>query len=255
MNKSCKDLLLPLKMEKVFETPLTKETYMGLLARAKHFQVRMAQARGYPVLPDQEPFLQPPQTSAERLLALKDDDARMQALASTLPEGGGRPAVRVVFFVKGATLKVSDVVSQAKAHHVWVVRSSPTALAEKKRVDELVERGYKVEDFPMVQLMLDPTQTFLQPTYARLSEEDRKAFYARLRIDPSSMPIMYTSDPVARWYGWQAGDLVRCQRPGVVSLAAPSSVFYRRVAKGKAPSKVAGSDSLALYSRAPADAS
>lgn len=234
----------------VFPHAITDAAYVRLLARAKQNQVKMFQARGYPLPASQEPFLQP-LSSTEAMLLPLDADARQAALVATYPEVLGArklPSITVVIAVKGAG-DLSEPVRRAKTAHALLILSAPAGMGERKRATTLRDDGYKVEEVTLVQCMVDPTQTFLQPTYTRLTEDERKDFYARLRVDPSSMPLMYTSDPVARWYGWQPGDVIRCIRPGLLGLASPSTVSYRRIAKGQAPSKVMGSDALALYSR------
>lgn len=109
-----------------------------------------------------------------------------------------------------------------------VVISSGRMSSKMTQQLEILEQ-LNVQHFTYQELSYDPTYHFLAVPHTRLSSNETKAFLKRTRIQPSQLPTILSSDPVVKYYGWKANSIVRIQRMSVISMAAPESVFYRRI--------------------------
>jgi len=52
------------------------------------------------------------------------------------------------------------------------------------------------------------------PKHTAVSKEDAAVFYESRKIDMHQLPLLRESDPVAKYYGYAKGTLVRVERPG-----------------------------------------
>lgn len=52
------------------------------------------------------------------------------------------------------------------------------------------------------------------PKHTAVSREDAAVFYESRKIDLHQLPLLRESDPVAKYYGYAKGTLVRVERPG-----------------------------------------
>ena len=52
------------------------------------------------------------------------------------------------------------------------------------------------------------------PKHVAVSKQDADVFYASRKIDASQLPIIRDTDPVAKYYGYSKGTLVKIERPG-----------------------------------------
>jgi len=115
-----------------------------------------------------------------------------------------------------------------RAYREIVVISSGRMSSKMSQQLEILEQ-LNVQHFTYQELSYDPTYHFLAVPHVRLSTKDAKAFLARTRIQPSQLPTILSSDPIVKYHGWAVNSIVRIQRASVIGMAAPESVFYRRI--------------------------
>lgn len=115
-----------------------------------------------------------------------------------------------------------------RAYHEIVVISSGRMSSKMTQQLEILEQ-LNVQHFTYQELSYDPTYHFLAVPHTRLSAKDAKAFLARTRIQASQLPTILSSDPIVKYHGWNVNSIVRIQRTSVIGMAAPESVFYRRI--------------------------
>ncbi len=70
---------------------------------------------------------------------------------------------------------------------------------------------------------------YLVPKHEILSPEEKEAVLKKYRVEPYQLPLLRTSDPVAKVIGARAGDLVKITRK---SPTAGEYVSYRYVVEG-----------------------
>lgn len=80
------------------------------------------------------------------------------------------------------------------------------------------------------ELAYNPSRHVDVPLHVRLPPEEAVAVMAAMRVKPSQILIMRKSDPIAKYYGWVPGDLIRITRSDIgVSVLAPITIAYRIV--------------------------
>jgi DNA-directed RNA polymerase subunit H (RpoH/RPB5) len=78
------------------------------------------------------------------------------------------------------------------------------------------------------ELTYNPTTHVDTPKQYLLSPEETQEKLRELKADLSKLLILKVNDPVVRYYGWTAGNLVRVHRDDQsVSILAPKSINYR----------------------------
>ena len=78
------------------------------------------------------------------------------------------------------------------------------------------------------EICYNPTHHILVPIHIKLSEEEKQAKMRELMVDSNKIPLMLPSDPIARYYGWSSGDMIKIIRTDTeLSMLAPKSVNYR----------------------------
>ena len=88
----------------------------------------------------------------------------------------------------------------------------------------------KTEIFDEVDLMINLIEYVLVPKHEVLSPEEVENFYKEFNCKKRNMPKMLTSDPVAKYYNVNPGDILRILRPSTTSGLA---LGYRLVVKGE----------------------
>ena len=103
----------------------------------------------------------------------------------------------------------------------------------KQVIENLLEKEITIifEHFLSKELYYNIIEHRLVPQHTRLSEDEKLVFFNTLLFKPNDnpsdlIPKLLTTDPVARYYFYQPGDLIKIQRT-VPNL----SIFYRIVCK------------------------
>ncbi|GJQ15698.1 hypothetical protein GpartN1_g7489.t1 [Galdieria partita] len=109
-----------------------------------------------------------------------------------------------------------------KAILVVIKSLSPFA----KQGIQKVASQFKVEVFLEMELLVNITHHELVPKHEVLSTEGKKQLLKRYHLKESQLPRILITDPVARYFGLQKGQVVKITRP---SETAGRYVTYRLV--------------------------
>ena len=85
-----------------------------------------------------------------------------------------------------------------------------------------------IQVFLDVDITYNPTSHIDTPRHELLSPEEAMNKLREMKVDMSKLLLMKTTDPVCRYYGWSAGNIVKIHRNDTaISILAPKSINYR----------------------------
>ena len=106
---------------------------------------------------------------------------------------------------------------------IVVVRTNLTAFA-KQAIREVCQRGFNIEYFRDAELLVDITEHTLVPNHKLLTDTEKVELLSRYRLKPSQLPRIQSTDPIARYLGLKAGQVVKITR---ASETAGRYITYR----------------------------
>jgi DNA-directed RNA polymerase I, II, and III subunit RPABC1 len=132
----------------------------------------------------------------------------------------------IVFFNESTKLDVErvkeyiDLMYQSDIHHAVVVMQETVTPVAKKVVEELPQSnehlGYIIELFEAKSLRYNITKHRLVPRHTVLGKSESSSFR---QTYGTKLPALLRSDPIARFYFYQRGDVVKIERnDGFVSF-------------------------------------
>ena len=101
---------------------------------------------------------------------------------------------------------------------------SPSAV---KHVAGLI--SYNIQIFLEEEMSYDPTEHFLVPIHTPLTLKEQRDFLEENDISIDQLPIMLTSDIMARYYGLRGGRIVKIVRTNMYQTMIIKSLSYRAV--------------------------
>lgn len=125
--------------------------------------------------------------------------------------------------------------SQISLNNEWssailVCKDEPTTQA-KKEINENLYELYGIEYFTLGRLQWNPTQHRLVPKHIRLSKKEKEQVLQEYRVDVSNFPIIHTDDPIAKYYNYRKGDLIKVIRTIKKQQRDIFQISYRHVVK------------------------
>lgn len=100
--------------------------------------------------------------------------------------------------------------------------------ADRFITDNLIRFRTRRQFFHELELAYNPTYHVDVPRHELLSPEEAQAKLREMKTSAAYIPLMKSNDPIAKYYGWIAGNLIRIHRDDqVVSILSPKSINYR----------------------------
>ena len=134
------------------------------------------------------------------------------------------PSHTNVVTVEVASKKKSELFSGTQPLHpddIVVVLGKQTFAASVIRKLISSNRALQRQCFAMDEFVCNPTKHRLVPKHTRLmihSAEDKQRFMNKHNIQSlQQLPLIFTTDPIAKWYGMQDGDICTVTRPTYTS--------------------------------------
>lgn len=109
-----------------------------------------------------------------------------------------------------------------------VVVAIDGATAFTRRETAKIEHVYF---FHAKELIHNITQHAIVPKHEAVPPEEVDAIKSKFCVTDEQWPVIFTTDPVARWFAWAPDTIVRIHRNG---LTQDRQVFYRKVVRGSA---------------------
>ncbi len=135
-----------------------------------------------------------------------------------------------VFFAPSEKLSKASVEEYYKkmvnnnVNRAILVISMPLTVSAKTSLKQFASKGVRIEIFTDKELLVDITEHKLVPEHVLLTEEQKRELLARYRLKENQLPRIQTLDPVARYLGLKARDVVKIERP---SETAGRYITYR----------------------------
>ncbi|KAL7667384.1 hypothetical protein ACOME3_010799 [Neoechinorhynchus agilis] len=126
-----------------------------------------------------------------------------------------------IHFIETTILKLY---TEKAEHCILISKKLPTAKAMN-----LMKHGKHectIEHFLDSELMFNITQHELVPPHIRMSEDEKKVILEKYGLSENQLPVLLRTDPVAKYYGFEKGTLVRIVRS---SEASGKYIYYRLV--------------------------
>lgn len=103
------------------------------------------------------------------------------------------------------------IAKQQKISHMILVYREKTP--QVKVAETLVDNiEIKIEIFPYCDLLINITKHELVPKHILIEGDSPERLEVKNKISLSNLPILLKTDPVARFYGYEKGDLVKVLR-------------------------------------------
>lgn len=133
----------------------------------------------------------------DRVIATKPDGKKMIIFLSTIPK----------FNVKSMSEYIS-ITNEIGIKHLLIIYKDGVTSSTKKAIEQLQDDIY-VELFAEENLQFNITKHRLQPVFQKLDDRDNKVFKVKYGV---KFPIMKSDDPIACFYNYKKGDIIRIIR-------------------------------------------
>ena len=117
-------------------------------------------------------------------------------------------------FVNGSKIKLSFLVDKIKKIKdvnqnttiIFIIRVKKSASIKKLETKE----NYNIQIFESKYLQINPTKHTLVPTHIKQTEEEIESLQKKYNIMfNSQLPILLQNDPIARYYNFKKGDVIK----------------------------------------------
>lgn len=116
----------------------------------------------------------------------------------------------------------AELLRHGTSHAILISRDGCTSFSMK----EMNDSRTTIETFKKTDLSFNVSKHVLVPAHRALSPDEKRELLSRLRLKAGDLPRMKASDPVARYYNFTPGTVVRIERQ--VANLEPG-VYYRTV--------------------------
>jgi DNA-directed RNA polymerase subunit H (RpoH/RPB5) len=216
---------------------------MQRLFDIKKTQLEMVRDRGYEISPDEELIFNMDIynfTAYINELATANPRVTTRSLLSrsyqaTLPDGsirsmliyyGGKTDPRQKLVAAEVVREFIGLVQRYRITEAILIVDAALSSTGGVELSALTLTKWQV--FFDSELTYNPTRHVDTPPHELLSPEQAQAKLRELRVDLSKLLIIKVNDPVVRYYGWTAGNIVRVHRDDqTISILSPKSINYR----------------------------
>lgn len=116
-------------------------------------------------------------------------------------------------------------------HNILIVNAPLSAKSVEEIADyQATHPDRKIQIYQEHDLTYNPTLHNDVPVHELVPANEVDRLLGELKVTPANMLLIREDDPIIRYYGWSAGNIVRVYRNDVsISMLAPRSINYRVV--------------------------
>ncbi len=114
-----------------------------------------------------------------------------------------------------------------KCRNAIIITPLELSSPAKKKIKELLT--YNINVFLESEMSYDPTEHYLTPKHRLLTVNEQRDFLAKNNINLEQIPIMLSSDMIARYYGYLPGQVIEIIRMNLYDTMIQDSLSYRCV--------------------------
>jgi len=177
--------------------------------------MKMLKKRGYNILEDELDMS--PQRFKEKFNLGQHDTPARDNLTVLVEKHDDQDDQIFVFFPDDAKVGVKPIRNycnmmkeEAVTKAIIVVQDGITPFA-KQALAEMAPR-YKIEHFREEELLVDITEHTLVPKHIVLNNVEKAELLARYKLNETQLPRVQQTDPVAKYFGLNRGQIVKIVR-------------------------------------------
>eukprot|EP00930_Biecheleria_cincta_P061312 TRINITY_DN46890_c0_g1_i1.p1 TRINITY_DN46890_c0_g1~~TRINITY_DN46890_c0_g1_i1.p1 ORF type:complete len:212 (-),score=50.60 TRINITY_DN46890_c0_g1_i1:67-702(-) len=150
------------------------------------------------------------------LILVHKKDNRDQQLIVFFPDENKRVGVKPIRIL-------AEKMDERKIREAILVVKQPLTPLAKTAIQEASAK-MRIEVFAENELIINITHHELVPKQVVLTEEEKQQLLNRYKMKPTQLPRVQVTDPLARYFGMQRGEVIKIIRP---SETAGRYVTYR----------------------------
>lgn len=150
------------------------------------------------------------------LILVHKKDNRDQQLIVFFPDENKRVGVKPIRIL-------AEKMDERKIREAVLVVKQPLTPLAKTAIQEAASK-MRIEVFAENELIINITHHELVPKQMVLTEEEKQQLLNRYKMKPTQLPRVQLTDPMARYFGMQRGEVIKIIRP---SETAGRYVTYR----------------------------
>jgi DNA-directed RNA polymerase I, II, and III subunit RPABC1 len=154
-------------------------------------------------------------------------------VATKLLKSGKTKSIRVKWlgdakFNKDTIQKIIDDMEREGVYHVIAIVSEPISTQSLAMLKSLRPQEMHIEVFEFERTLFNPTKHKLVPRHILYPSSVVDTVCADWGCTSAQLPRIHATDPIARWYGAQPGQIFKILRPSEV-LGGREIITYRVV--------------------------
>lgn len=216
---------------------------MQKLFDIKKTQIEMARDRGYDTTEDQSILsmtLDQFENYVNQLITLLKGSKR--SVLSKFYHGIENPSNKLLVQYGGRTSLqqkqvpsdiVVEFIGKARTYNVTeaiLIVDAPLSFTGSEALNNLKTISWQI--FHDSDLSYNPVKHVDTPQHILLPPNEVADVLQQMKVDKSKLLLIKESDPVIRYYGWKAGNVVRINRDdSSISILTPKSINYRVIIK------------------------
>lgn len=124
--------------------------------------------------------------------------------------------------------KIIDCAKNYKCSKIIIVTQKGATPSTNTIINNVKATGVIITLFTVSETQFNPTKHRLVPKHEPLTKKEKQEVLREFGVTPDQMPVVLSTDPIAKWYGFKKGTVLKITRPSSV-LLGETAISYRIV--------------------------